>query len=340
MKCGGCTWQNIEYGVQLERKARALKNLLLNAVGEIPEIRIVGSAPYSYRERVQFHKIIKSQSAGKISRYKMTKASAGGFGFKARQSDEIIAVNDCPVASPVIREALQNGAIKIPLDMDRWNVYGRGAVLLSEADNPRGIVKILDKELLVDASCFFQSNGALLEKLIIEVLEIAKGAAKESSEGAKERAGDFYCGAGTFAVFLADIFEKIDLLEANRASLNLAKENLRRLAARDGDRFFLMTDTQWAKKTLSVSKDPRYKDLRYAFLIADPARDGLSPPARETLCKIKPHVLCYVSCNPNSLARDAKFLLEGGFNLERLTLYDFYPQTPHIESLAVFKSDV
>jgi len=88
-----------------------------------------------------------------------------------------------------------------------------------------------------------------------------------------------------------------------------------------------MTDTQWARKKMNT---------RYGFLVADPARSGLPAPVREALSKNKPSVFCYVSCNPASLARDTKSLLEGGFELRRLTLYDFYPQTDHIETLAVF----
>ncbi|WP_411048811.1 hypothetical protein [Treponema primitia] len=72
-------------------------------------------------------------------------------------------------------------------------------------------------------------------------------------------------------------------------------------------------------------------------MAADPPRQGLSPALRRTLAQKGPPVLAYVSCDPATLARDSGELLAGGYRLASLTGYDFYPQTAHIESLAVFK---
>jgi 23S rRNA (uracil1939-C5)-methyltransferase len=74
----------------------------------------------------------------------------------------------------------------------------------------------------------------------------------------------------------------------------------------------------------------------YGFMVLDPPRQGLTPALRRALAQKGPPGLAYVSCDPATLARDSGELVAGGYRLERLTGYDFYPQTAHIESLAVF----
>lgn len=71
-------------------------------------------------------------------------------------------------------------------------------------------------------------------------------------------------------------------------------------------------------------------------VVVDPPRAGLSAALKAWLAKKKPPLLSYVSCDPVTLARDTKELIGSGFGLERLVLFDFYPQTGHIECLARF----
>jgi 23S rRNA (uracil1939-C5)-methyltransferase len=231
------------------------------------------------------------------------------------------------VASPAIIEALKGGALVPPPEKDRFTVYGRGDLLLQEGGEGRGKIIICGKTITVDAGLFFQSNGGLLEKLIERLVSIA------NSAGRRESAGDFYCGVGTFAVFLQDIFPKLDLLEENPAAIKLAKENLGDNAKTNSlsgaFRFFALTDNQWVRKI--------QKNEPYDFLCVDPSRQGLSPAMRKWLIINKPALLTYISCDAPALARDLKALLSGGFSLESLTLYDFYPQTEHIETLAVLR---
>jgi 23S rRNA (uracil1939-C5)-methyltransferase len=76
----------------------------------------------------------------------------------------------------------------------------------------------------------------------------------------------------------------------------------------------------------------------YGFMIADPPRQGLSPMLRKGLARNGPPVLVYVSCDPATLARDCGELtdtVKGSYALERIIGFDFYPQTAHIESMAV-----
>jgi 23S rRNA (uracil1939-C5)-methyltransferase len=181
-------------------------------------------------------------------------------------------------------------------------------------------VKIRDRELLLDAGLFFQSNAAALESLVAGILDLAAGATPLA---------DLYCGVGTFAAFLADRFPRIDLLEENSRALELARKNV----PAPGARFFAMTDTEWVKKK---EREGPGRGEEYGLIIADPPRRGLSPAMRRWLSRAPAPLLVYVSCDPATLARDSGELARG-WELAALRIFDFYPQTAHIESLAVFK---
>ena len=142
---------------------------------------------------------------------------------------------------------------------------------------------------------------------------------------------DLYCGVGTFACFLGDLFPKTDLVEKNKSALALARENFAKSGAAAAAEFFALSGDGWAAlKTGKASARP------YGFIVVDPPRQGLSPSLSAWLAAKGP-VLAYVSCDPATLARDGGILRRGGYELAELRLYDFYPQTAHIESLAVFR---
>jgi len=311
-KCGGCNLQHINYDAQISAKISILKDSFLRIGGfTAPEIEVFVSPPYAYRNRMQFHCL--RQAAKSEHDLK--------FGLMGRRSPQIIAVSDCPIASPPIRDSLRgNGrAITLPPEKDRFTVFCKDEVFLSEGAQQRGKIKLLEKEIQADAGVFFQSNCFMLEKLILELQKTA-----ESADQTLPMA-DLYCGVGTFAIFLAEMFPKIILAEENKTAVSLARENLRGISAE----FFALRDTGWQKALLN-SANP------FGFAVADPPRAGLAPKLAQALAQNGPSVFAYVSCDPSSLARDSKTLVKGGYKLKELKLFDFYPQTAHIESLAVF----
>jgi 23S rRNA (uracil1939-C5)-methyltransferase len=318
--CGGCSLQHLSYEAQVAEKKRILRDAFvrLGAFSFLPEPEIHPSPPEEYRNRVQFHRI--SPDPPRLSRPAPGGRRRLSLGFKARKTGEPIPVSDCPVADPLIRRALGEGAIPLPPDKDRFTVYARGNTLVSEGGISRGRVSVRGKELLMDAGVFFQSNGTALEALIPELREAA-AAADPSFPMA-----DIYCGVGTFAAFLGDAFPRIDLVEENQQALNLARENI----PRRNSRFYAQKADSW------VSARGRKEKTPYGFITVDPPRQGLSAPLRKWLVREGPPVLAYVSCDPATLARDSGELCRGGYGLKKLKLFDFYPQTAHIEVLAVF----
>jgi 23S rRNA (uracil1939-C5)-methyltransferase len=269
-----------------------------------PPIKTVPSPEYGYRNRVQFHVI----------------PGTNRLGFKARKSGRIIPLKDCPVADGGIRQALGRGRIVPPKGKRRFTVYSRSGLLLREGEDGPAAAALLDREILMDAGVFFQGNAAALEKLIPDLRALAAGTDPALP------AADIYCGVGTFAAFLGERFPRMDLVEADSAALDLARKN----APGSFRRYFPLTDEEWVRELRQSPPPP------YGFAVADPPRQGLSPSLRRWLAEEGPPLLAYISCDPATLARDGASLRAGGYRLESAAFYDFYPQTAHIETLAVF----
>jgi 23S rRNA (uracil1939-C5)-methyltransferase len=302
-RCGGCTLQHLSYEAQIAAKTAILREAFSRIGGIVQNgIRLRKSAPFEYRNRLQFHR-----------------TACNHPGFKERKSSGLVVLDECPVADNGIREALREGKLLPPPDRERFSVFSSRNTFLCEGGTERGRVSILDRELAMDVRVFFQSNAAMLEPLVVDLI-----AAASKADRALPLA-DIYCGVGTFASFLGGEFSKIDLVEENKTSLELARENM---PAGKKVNYHALTDTAWSKT--------QKKKRAWGFMVLDPPRKGLSLTMREFLAWSGPELLAYVSCDPATLARDSRFLLEGGYALKELTMYDFYPQTAHIESLAVF----
>jgi 23S rRNA (uracil1939-C5)-methyltransferase len=316
-RCGGCSLQHLAYEAQLRAKAAILKEAFTRIGGLVPpEPALIPSPPLEYRNRMQFHCITQFHRAGQ------SRGAAGALGLKARRSGEIVPLPDCPVADRGIREALRGRTLHPPPHRDRFAVYARGGLLLSEGGPERGTIRLLDRDITLEAGCFFQSNAAALESLIADLLRAAEGANPALP------AADLYCGVGTFAAFLCRRFSRIDLMERDRRALALARRNVEG----GGAEFFALEDGRWAETRKPAAR-------KYGFIVVDPPRQGFSPAMGRWLAESDCPLLACVSCDPATLARDSRLLREGGYRLAELRLYDFYPQTAHIESLALFRKD-
>ena len=309
-RCGGCNLQHIDYNAQIQIKVEILKESFLR-IGAIksPEPAVFPSRPWEYRNRMQFHCL--RQTAGGI------------FGLKGRGSGEIIVIDDCLVAASGIRKILgsdpKTKPLSIPPEKDRFTVFSKDNVLLNEGGITRGKISVLNKEITADAGVFFQSNCYMLEKLVCELIKTAETADRNLP------IADLYCGVGTFAAFLGELFPLSVLAEVNKTAVSIARENVRGMNAE----FFALRDTDWHKSIFNKNYD-------FGFAVIDPPRSGISSALAQTLARKGPPVLAYVSCDTSSLARDSKILINGNYKLDKLMLFDFYPQTAHIESLAVF----
>ena len=242
--CGGCSLQHLNYEAQIESKTAILRDACIRIGGfDPPTIGVRGSAPFEYRNRVQFHKI--------------EELNHSKLGFMERKSSQLVELKDCPVADAGIRNALKAGTIKAP-NKKRFNVYSQGNTFLCEGGAEQGRVSILGRELAMDVTVFFQSNAAMLELLIKDIEAAASGADKNLGMA------DIYCGVGTFAAFLGNKFSSVDLVEENKKALALARENVQAPKIN----YYALSDTAWIK-----AHGNRGKENPWGFVVLDPPRE-------------------------------------------------------------------
>lgn len=324
-RCGGCDWLHLDYHAQLRHKV-ALAEDALRRMGGLawPDLAIEAGSPWGYRNRLQ-----------------LRPAPGGGLGFLARGSHAVVPAAACPVAHPAAAAFLltpTGGPVPSPLPTpegfldgppvretprggppDRLLAWGHGAesrlALEGSPDAAREIaIDILGKTIRFDLRCFFQSNTALLETLVPYALHGLAG----------DVAMDLYCGVGLFGAFLADRFRTVLAVEENPVSLAYARRNL----PGAGHHFLEgRLEDLVLQGRLPPGRAPE-------AVIVDPPRPGLDQAVRDWLAETRPSRLVYVSCNPVTLARDLKSLTASGFRLTDLRLFDFYPQTAHVEAVA------
>ncbi len=296
--CGGCDWQHIGYEEQLRQKVAVVVEAL-RRTGRIDwdkDLQIEPSPPWQSRNRAQVHR-----------------APGGGLGYMGARSARVVAVDECPIVAPAMGR-LFRGETRPPEGRERFTAFADGEMLAVEGrDDDRDlVVTVSGREIRFSVGCFFQSNVAMLQKLVPWALADIRG----------ESAADLYCGVGLFGAFLAENIPRIAFVESRAISLSYAKRNV----PGGPHEFYPMTVEQWIASGAAAS--------RPETVVADPPRAGLGPEVRSWLAEKTPRRLVYVSCNPVTLARDLAALIGGGYSLDDLRLFDFYPQTSHVEAVA------
>jgi len=303
--CGGCNLQHASYSAQRIMKSVVVRDLFKRGAGFDPgELRIEAAEPYGYRNRVQFH----------FDR-------RGRLGFKRRGSGEVIAVPFCPIADPAVNAWLADhqAAARDELrpyvgNVDRFLVYGFGGKTWMEGRHHKVEIEVLGDKITFDPAGFFQSNLGMLGSLVESALDGIDGG----------MAADLYAGVGLFGHFLARRGARVVMVEREAKAMTEARGNVTGPIHR---RYNLSVD-EWCRGPGAESN--------FDFVVVDPPRSGLSAGLKAWMLRCRPPILSYVSCDPVTLARDAQQLVEGGFRLASLLLFDFYPQTSHVEALARF----
>lgn len=172
---------------------------------------------------------------------------------------------------------------------------------------------------LVSPAAFFQVNPAAAEKLFALAVQ-------EADLHHTEHALDLYCGTGVMALFMARQARQVIGVESVSAAIDDARLN----AAHNGfdNTRFVCADT--ARYLEELQADPTPVDC----VVLDPPRKGAAE-AVPGLLRLNSPRLVYVSCDPATLARDVRSLVDGGYRLQRATPVDLFPQTAHIETVAL-----
>jgi 23S rRNA (uracil1939-C5)-methyltransferase len=176
--------------------------------------------------------------------------------------------------------------------------------------------RVADGALQRHAESFFQGNRFLLPELLTAVADLVPDGGEVL---------DLYAGAGLFSVALAAMGRlEVTAVEGDRASGGDLRENAR------------AQEPRLKAHVESVEGFLARRSGKAATIIVDPPRTGMSAEALASLVKLSPERLVYVSCDPPTLARDARRLIDAGYGLASLRAFDFFPNTPHVESLALF----
>lgn len=282
LKCGGCTYQHIDYPHQLKIKENQLREALRRLGGLIdPPVQPMIASPeqYAYRNRITVH------------------VKDGQVGFFAEGSNRVVPVTKCLIASEEVTLGFQDLLKTRPRD---------GNYLIGEKKRYGG---------------FRQVNNAvaeILKKTVREAVRPSTGAPIE------ELLVDAYCGAGFFAHELQALFTKVIGIERSIASVAMASRQ-----AAPNEEYLAGDVEQMLPAALSAGSSAG------TVLLLDPPSEGLAELATEAILERPPARIVYVSCNPATLARDAKRLSER-YRIEQVTPLDMFPQTAEIESVSLF----
>lgn len=176
-----------------------------------------------------------------------------------------------------------------------------------------------ERTLQIGPNTFFQNNVHLLLPLLDDVKAMVAGVSSTT-------VADLYGGVGTIALHLADAAGRVVCVEAVEESARLAHDNI----AANG---VANVEAVHADVLAFLRAQPAGA---FDVIVADPPRVGLGPEVCGEVLRLGAQRLVYVSCNPLTQLEDARLLLEG-YRLVRLSGYDMFPQTPHLEALAVFE---
>ena len=353
--CGGCQWQHVGYSAQVRLKQQVLEEHFARIGKQPVAIDAVHTprSPWKYRYGCE---IALSRDAG----------------FRQRGSRRVVEVEHCAISHPLISKLLAtlNEMIRDGRIPDLWGrnwvetrVIPQGgsaklALILEGVRNvdleaepelravldalttipeamsvsyrtPSGAVEpyagpamvgveIMGKTIQFPPGAFFQASVEMLPVALYRMRALAEIQADETVL-------DLYCGVGIFGLFMAEDAQRVIGIEVDKQASEAARQ----------------TAAQWGLQNIDFRGLPAEKvtddlpDVDVA--IVDPPRTGMDPRVLHAVAGSAPSRIVYLSCEPSTLARDAALLHKEGYSVERLELFDFFPQTYHIESLALFR---
>ncbi len=194
------------------------------------------------------------------------------------------------------------------------NLYGPGYI----------IDKIGDIKYRISPLSFYQVNPGQTKKLYQTALEFAGLTGGET-------VWDLYCGIGTISLFLAQKAGKVYGVEIIPQAIEDARTNAR-LNDMDNVEFFVGK----AEEVLPEQYEKNH--IAADVIVVDPPRKGCDPRCLDTIIKMSPERVVYVSCDPATLARDVKYLGENGYELKRIRCCDMFGQSGHVETVCLLSN--
>ena len=355
-QCGGCSVQHLPHEEQLALKQRMLAEQLSRVAGVEP---LEWAAPltgpeFGYRRRAR------------IAVRWDARAKRLDVGFRAAGSQDIVAIDHCLVLVQALQPIMTGLPAMLrqlgnPKALGHVELFSGSAIAvllrhmapLSDADmkvlqdfcithnaqlwlhgedgpQPVDLTRALgyrleqwDLELAYRPGDFVQVNAGVNEAMVAQAI-------KWLAPQADERILDLFCGLGNFALPLAKQAREVVAVEGvatmvERAAQNAVSNSLHNAVFFQADLSQPLVDAAWAKDG-------------FGGVLLDPPRDGAYEVVRK-LSGLGAKRLVYVSCNPATLARDTVELMKQGYRLKRAAILDMFPQTAHVEAMALFEAD-
>ena len=353
-RCGGCNLQHLPHAEQLALKQRMLAEQLQRVAGIQPEqwAAPLSGPEFGYRRRAR------------IAVRWDVKNRQLEVGFRAEASQAIIAIDECPVLVQPLQTILRHlptvlrslnkpqalGHVELfsgsaeavllrhvaPLpedDLARLQAFckeagaqlwlqGEGEPAPVEAGQTLGFtLQPWQMQLAWRPGDFVQVNAQVNTAMIEQALAWL-------APQPDERVLDLFCGLGNFALPLARQAHEVVAVEGvqvmvERAAANARDNNVHNAAFFQADLSQPLAGAEWAAEGFSA-------------VLLDPPRDGAYEVV-QGIARLKAKRLVYVSCNPATLARDAQVLVAQGYRLTRAGILDMFPQTAHVEAMALFE---
>lgn len=354
--CGGCQYQQTNYGTQLALKKAILHETLqrggVNASFDIDVLAGSEEESWGYRNRIR-----------------LAFDASGNPGYRGRRSKAIVPIAECPIAAPLlVRSALafaeterqitpQIPVSEFSLFCDSTEstllalIYLRGRTgefdaltraLAERIPELKGIAFVLgardedseegtgiversgEPSLLYRAAGFDYrvDNGAFFQvnrRLVDPLVKLVT----DGQSGTL--AWDLFAGVGLFARKLTGSFERVVAVESSPLALFGLKANLKGTCG-----------SAVQSSTSNFLRGPANKE-KPDLIVIDPPRAGLGPDVTTSLAAVGAGLVTYVSCDPATLARDLRFLLLSGYAIDRATLVDLFPQTFHLETVVYLR---
>ncbi|KZT09047.1 S-adenosyl-L-methionine-dependent methyltransferase [Laetiporus sulphureus 93-53] len=349
--------------------------LLPSSISEIPET--IGSPlQYGYRTKITPHFDALPRKLRKDTKHAFADSGAKPdwlrIGFNQIGTRQVMDIEECPIATPTLNEALPS--IRQNVIQNAWT-YKKGvslllrdsstistepmtpiAVSVTQCDAIDGLAAPLEEHVCVTnhkatvrervgdtlfeytAGSFFQNNNSVLLPLTSYVRDAIFPPSPSFPTSAPTHLVDAYCGSGLFAITLAPYFQQVAGIEISEESIRCATRNAELNCLPMGRCKFMAGDA--ANIFATVQDFPR----EHTALIIDPPRKGTDEKFIDQLLQFNCATVVYVSCNVHTQARDVGMILRkseqrGGckYVMQSLRGFDLFPQTAHVESVAVLR---
>jgi 23S rRNA (uracil1939-C5)-methyltransferase len=358
-QCGGCQYQHGSYSAQIQMKVAILRETFERAgLRTVPRIQVLTGEPWSYRNRTRLR--IK-ELEGHLR-----------VGYNPRNSNDFLSISECPILAPLLWKAAE-GLLRVAAEDSTSARWLRNAVeveLFTSSDEKKLQISIFAKKELrglpafceklqklipelagastsllastgprqtkatppfeewgaeglvycvagedywVNRGGFFQINRFLVDELVKIVAGTRHG----------KTAWDLYAGVGLFSKALARTFQHVVAVEAAPSDLFTSFKGTTKRAIQ--------------ATTLAFLRNAVIQRERPELIVVDPPRAGIGAEVCALLGKISAPEIVYVSCDPVTLARDLTSLTGTGYEIAELHMIDMFPQTFHLETVAVLR---